>query len=248
MRLKLLFFLCFCAISAARGQQVYVGDKYYYVPNTAQITNVRRAQDLSLSAGLARFTSYQALEIQSVYAATNRVAVMLNYFDAGHRDVRKGLREGTKYQFGEAGVGLYEALPRGTASVFGGFGYGALFNAYSGLEAADFSILRWFVQPGIEYYNEYFQAGLALRLSQVAFVRGDVSFDIDAYQLEAIQNIEEKSPLFLPELSFNTGMRLPPFALTLHLTTIFPKTDGLNFVRLNTQLSLSATFGARKRK
>jgi hypothetical protein len=248
MRPVLLVALCFCAISAAYGQQIYVGDKYYYVPNSAQITNIRRAHDLSLSAGLARFTSYQALEIQSVYAATNRVALMFNYLDVGHRDVRKMQREGTKYQFGEVGVGLYEALPRGTASVFGGFGYGALFNTYDNFETADFGILRWFVQPGIEYYNEYFQAGLALRFSQVAFVRGDVSFDIDAYQLESIQNIEEKSPLFLPELSFNTGMRLPPFALTLHLTTIFPKTEGLNFVRLNTQLSLSATFGTRRRK
>ena len=89
-----------------------------------------------------------------------------------------------------------------------------------------------------------------LRWTRIQYNNGKVAVSIPASELSAIENIEKKSPLLLPEIGINGGMRLGPLTLTVNVCGIFPRTDNLNFVRLNSCLfaGLELKKGMFKRK
>jgi hypothetical protein len=175
---------------------------------------------------------------------------MVNYFMTGGGDIRKNVEQGTRFTFGEVGLGAYSSLERGSASIFAGMGEGQLYNHYGAGNFSNFHIRRWFVQPALAYRDRFFQGGLALRLSRLIYTNGETSFDIDEDDLAAIRKIEEQTPLFLPELGLSASVGFSPFVLSVSLTSVFPDVEGFNFSRFNTNLMLSLDFGqlARRQK
>ncbi|MDO8366124.1 MAG: hypothetical protein Q7T20_04940 [Saprospiraceae bacterium] len=227
---------------------VALSQTYYYALNSLNIPCLAQKGDLVLGLGWSRGNTFNAVEFQGVYSPLRHFAVMGNYFSARDKNVRQKLENGTDFSLWEVGVGLYEQLPKGSASLFAGFGSGNLFSNYGSDRTAAFDIRRWFLQPGLSYRSNYFQAGLALRLTHLAYSSGIVSYSIEAPDIQYIQNVEKSSPMFLPELGIQAGMRIKPVTLSLNISSIFPNTSNWNFVRLNTSLSVAVDFGRKSGK
>lgn len=241
----LFIFMAMLALSAEA-----IGQHYYYAPNSVHIPVLAKKNDARLGAGLGWGPDFNSFEAQGVYSPIQHGAVMLNFFNAGSNDIEKGGELGTRFRFAELAVGAYQALERGSASVFAGVGQGRLYNNYGNENFSRFTIQRWFVQPTLAYRGDAFQGGLALRLSRLSYPKGESSFDIEESDLAAIRKIEKDAPLFLPELGLSASVGLSPFVLAVNLTSVFPDMPGFNFSRFNTNLTLTLDFGeiAQRRK
>lgn len=238
----LAFILCSVVSASAFGQT------YNYAPNMANIPCLKQKGDAIVGVGWGRGIVFQALELQASYAVTPHLAVMANYFGPREKNVRNRSEVGTDFFLMEAAVGAYEALPRGSASIFTGMSSGNMLSNFNGERTAKFKLLRWFVQPGINYRSNFFQAGIALRITHLSYRKGVVSYSIDEPYLQYIKNIEQNAPLFLPELGLQVGMRIKPITVSLNIAAIFPDTDRWNFNRLNSGLSMMVDFGVGRKK
>lgn len=221
---------------------------YYYAPNSAQMPTASKRHDASIGIGWSRNTGATGIELQAYYSPLKQVLVCANYMDIGEKDVLKNAVEGLKYRFFEFGAGLYEPLKRGTASLIVGYGRGNMFNAFRGEEFADLDLDRIFIQPSILYQDAFFQGGICLRFSQINYTSGKVAIAIPPSELTAIRAVEKKSPMFLPELGITGAMRLTPFVLGVNICGIFPRTDDLDFVRVNSSIFLNLELGGAFRK
>lgn len=222
---------------------------FNYAPNTLNIPGLAQKGDLAVSLGWGRGNVFQALEGQCVYSPMSQLAVMANYFGVPNKNVQQMKAQGTTAHFGEAGIGVYQPFSKVTASFFAGYGLGRFFSNYTPMDQDIHSTLivqRWFLQPGLHYRNDFFQAALGLRLTRMTY-SGEIAYSLDPFYLQYIHNLEEKTPLFLPEIGFQAGIRLKPVAISFHITSIFPDTDDLNFSRLNASVSVLADLNIKKK-
>lgn len=221
---------------------------FYYIPNTVHNPVLFEKNDASAGVGMSWGSDFFAIETQGVYSPVPHGAIMLNGFFSGAGAVRRDEEIGASYRFLELGIGAYHALERGSASIFAGVGQGNLYNYYGLDNFSRFTVRRYFVQPALMYENNIFRCGLSLRLSRIAYPEGESSFDIDEYELNAIRKIEEDGPFFMPELGLTGGILLPPCAVSVNLSSIFPDAAGLNFTRFNMNLMLTFEFAKMKSK
>ncbi len=221
---------------------------FYYAPNAVHIPMMSEKNDAALTVGIGRGSGYRALEVQAAYSPLRHVAIMFNYFDAGSKEVERLKETGGRGKLTEAGAGVYQGMTNGCISLLAGYGQGYFFNNYGLERISRFEVQRWFVQPALMYQDKFFRGGLAIRLNRLYYSEGETAFNIDENELNAIQNIEERSVFFLPELGIHTGINFAPFALNLSLTTIFPKTYNLNFARFNSNFSLTLDIGRMVKK
>lgn len=225
-----------------------LGQTYNYAPNMLNIPCLKEQGDFNLNIGWGRGIVFQALEVQTTYSPLPHFAVMANYFGPRNKSARDKFEIGTDFYLWEVGIGAYEKTPKGSASIFAGYGSGSLFSNFGGDRTADFDLQRLFIQPALSYRSNLFQAGLALRLSRVYYQSGVIAYSIDQQYLQYFKQIEKDSPLFLPELGIQIGMRIKPVTLSLNIATIFPDTELWDFNRLNSGLSIGLDLGLRKKK
>jgi hypothetical protein len=245
MRRFLQYWLIFIGLLPAVAA---LSQHYYYTPNSVQMPAATKRHDTGIGIGWSRNTGATGMELQGYYSPLKRVLVCANYMDIGEKEVLKNTVEGLKYRFYEFGAGVYEPMRRGTASLIVGYGRGNMFNAFQGEEFADMDLERLFIQPSILYNDAFFQGGICFRFSQIKYTRGKVAVAIPASELNAIRAVEEKSPLFLPEIGITGAMRLMPFVLGVNICGIFPRTDELDFVRVNSAIFLNVELGDIFRK
>lgn len=219
---------------------------YYYTPNSIHIPVLTEKNDAGIGAGMGWGSNYFALEMQGVYSPLRHAAIMINGYSSGSGDVRRDEEIGAGFRFLELGLGAYHVLERGSGSIFAGVGQGNLYNFYGNENFSQFTVRRYFVQPGLMYEDNFFRCGLALRLSRISYPKGESSFDIDENELAAIRKIEDDSPFFMPELGLSGGIVLPPCILSINITTVFPDAPGLNFSRFNMNLMLTFELGKMK--
>lgn len=220
---------------------------YNYAPNAVHLPILTQSGDGTLGIGWGRGNAFQSLELQGAYSPMQHLAVMANYFGAREKEVRKRTEVGTDYTLWELAVGIYEKTSRGSASLFAGYGNGNLFSYYGSENTASFNLRRLFLQPGLSYRSNHFQAGVALRLTHLNYNKGVVSYTLEQSDLQAIRKIEEKSPMFLPELGMNAGLHLKPVTIGMSINGIFPDTDNWDFVRLNAVLSIMVDFNLKRK-
>jgi hypothetical protein len=240
MRFLLPFCLTLCAFLPVQKVQA---QHFYYMPNSVQMPMFKQQHDATIGVGWARGLGTKAWEFQAAYSPYKQVAVIANYLKAGEKEVLENTQEGLNYRFYELGAGVYEALPRGTASLLAGYGHGDIYNYFQGDEYADLNLARLFIQPAIMYHDDFFQGGLCFRVSRIKFNSGKVAIAIPPGELSVIEHIEEKSPFFLPEIGVLGGLTFGPCALNVAVCGIFPRTDNLNFVRINSSLILNVALG-----
>lgn len=241
MRSVLLLVANLLAFSSAVFSQ-----HYYYAPNSIHIPALTEKKNGSAGLGIGWGGDYIAAEVQGIYSPYPHAAIMLNGFITNSGAVRRNEEEGSGLRFLELGLGAYQKLERGSASIFAGVGQGGLYSFYGLEKYSRFTLRRYFLQPGLMYQNKLFRCGLALRLSRISYPKGESAFDIDQEELTAIRKIEEDAPFFLPELGLSGGIVLGSCFLAFNLTSVFPDVPGLNFSRFNTGLMLTVEFGKSK--
>jgi len=245
MRTSLLFWLF---VTGLLSPFAAVSQHYYYIPNSVQMPAAKERHDTGIGFGWSRNAGATGIEVQGYYSPLKQVLITANYMNIGENEVLKNTLEGLKYRFYEFGAGVYEPLPRGTASLLVGYGQGNMFNAFVGEEFADLDLQRLFIQPSILYNDAFFQGGICFRFSRIKYTRGKVAVAIPPSELSAIEAVEAKSPLFLPEIGITGAMRLMPFILGVNICGIFPRTDDLDFVRVNSSIFISLELGDILRK
>ncbi len=245
MRRSFLFWLF---VTGLVSPFLALSQHYYYMPNSTQMPTAKERHDAGIGFGWSRNSGASGFELQGYYSPFKQVLVAANYMNIGEKAVLKNEVEGLKYRFYELSAGVYEPLRRGSASLMIGYGHGNMFNAFRGEEFADLDLQRLFVQPSILYTDDFFQGGVCFRLSHIKYTRGRVAVAIPQSELSAIEAIEAKSPIFLPELGITGAVRLMPFILGVNICGIFPRTDDVDFVRVNSSLFLSVELGDAIRK
>lgn len=150
-----------------------------YVPNTLNTPLFSKAGELSSTTQIA----FSGLDQQLAYSITDNLGVMLNgNFQNTQRDPERFSENFQKHIFGEAGAGYYTGI--GVSNfifeVYGGFGLGNFYAKYfpvsfsesNGIpRISNVDLNRFFLQPGIGLKNRIFELSLALRLSNVNFMR-----------------------------------------------------------------------------
>lgn len=231
--LQILWFAALCFFSACTH--------YYYAPNTIQTPFLQKQHDAQVSMGLIGGDEFNGWEAQGVYSPVKYGAVMFNHFQVRHgRGTSDPNTDSGKGRLTEFGLGLYiPATGINTFSLFGGWGAGRVVNYYGAEGRSDLRFQRWFVQPGFTAQGEWARFGLAGRFNRLEFLRGDITFDIGDQHLETIGNIEQSSPIFVPEvcLSFGFGAQPVWFDFAFNFNVMQDKAE-YGFARSTVGLSL----------
>lgn len=148
---------------------LYIGwgcGQQYYTPNAVHQPMLTQKGEARLSGGLALGDQTQGIDIQTAYAVSNKIGLMVNGFITnadGKYDKRGGWLV-------EAGVGRYKKLGKwGYADVYGGLGRGQVNNLIVNDTLGNFisqsgiGFVRAFVQPSIGIHTTYFDMGFAVR-------------------------------------------------------------------------------------
>lgn len=215
---------------------------YYYAPNTLHAPALRKQHDAQISLHAGGGDEYTASEFQAVYSPVKYGAVMFNFMDAtgGSQNEDHGygnLREG--------GLGGYYPIRKYmNVSLFGGYGKGRVRNWYlnDGTTNLTYESLllfdRTFIQPSFTLQSKWFHFGFGYRLVWLKYLKGDVDYRITASELEAIQKIERKSPLFIPEVGINVGLHLGPTVWKIHLVTLANQHTSMHLNKSNSGISM----------
>lgn len=219
---------------------------YYYAPNMLHAPALRKQHDARISLGVGGGDEYTADEFQAVYSPIKYGAVMFNRMSA------QGGSENTSHGYGnltEGALGGY--LPsgnRGNFSLFGGYGQGRVRNWYlrndGTTELTYESVLRfqrYFIQPSFAYQSKWFRFGAGYRFVWLKYLDGDVDYRIQQSELDAIRLIEQRSPVFLPELGLHLGVHLGPTVFSFHTIISNSQTTNadMHLNKSNTGISLS---------
>lgn len=233
--------LCF----SLQGRAQY----FNYAPNAIQFCQLKDKYDSSLGVGYGRTLSSRSLEMQVAFSPLRHGAVMVNYMDARRKAVTRQQDIGTSSQFAEIGIGAYESTVHGTASVFVGYGQGTIFTNYQLNRTVSFDFRRWFIQPALVYRRNLFEYGVALRVNHLVYYHAEIDYSISSDELQRIQAIESKTPIFLPELGLHAGIVLAPCTFMLNITNLFYDVSSFNFERMSHTFLLSFNLGSMyKRK
>jgi len=247
-----MYFKIILALTLSISARPLLSQQYNYAPNSIHYCQLTKKYDSRLSAGIAvRFNRIGGNEFQGSFAATNHLAVMINYMDATHKNVSRQQQPGTSSRFGEVGIGFYESAQRGKASVFAGYGRGNIFNNYYLNRTASFDFQRWFLQPAIIFGDQDFEWGVALRFTHLLYSSAQVDYGIPESDLRTIKAIDAKAPFFLPEFGLHAAMNFRRGSFILNLTSLFYDARPYNFRRINPTMLFCldlGTFYQQKKK
>jgi hypothetical protein len=242
MKRLLLCFLC-CLMGAALMQAQYT----LYAPNSIAISNFKTKNELYLSAGWVRSAPKFGYELQAMYSITKKYLVMANFMSLGSGSIREQKSKGTQYRLGEVGVGLYEAFPRGAASVLLGVGRNDNFLFFGVDDYVRLIANRIFLQPGVTYQDRYFRIGMGIRLNYLNFTEGTASVSIPPEFLASVTKVEKKGTFFQPEMGVNTGLQVGLVFLGVSIYGVLPPNVGFRFTQLGTTLSLGVNLDFSKK-
>lgn len=132
-----------------------------YVPNVVNTPMLTEKDDVNASVHLG----LSGVDVQSAYAVADNIGVMFNgsfMFDNSEQTDNYH-----KHVFVEMGGGYFKPLgEHGVFEMYGGYGIGKInsYHATGGLSSfSDVYINRFFIQPGIGFTSDYFEAILSPR-------------------------------------------------------------------------------------
>ena len=211
---------------------------YYYAPNTLQTPFLQQQHDSRVSVGVITGDELSGFELHGAYSPLKYGAIMVNYFDVRSDESNTGTPDewGKGHQLEFALGGYYPIGKYTSLSLFGGWGTGRALNSFGPNVLADLRFQKRFLQPTFTVQGKWFRFGTALRFNQLEYKRGDIDFEIDQNELATIQNIEQASPIYIPETGFSVGFGHKAFWADFHLNICnSPRRKELGF--------LPSTFG-----
>ena len=180
----------------------------FYTPNTQNTPMFQNKGELN--ATLAG--NGNQVELQGAYAATNNIGVQINGGIFRPKEEDNG--NGGSGNFGEVGIGYYLAISENiTFETYGLLGLGNFENHLPSTLAAnpessgklEANILRYGIQPGVNYQSDNFGIGLSTRIANLSYskIKGGLIFDGEN---QALFLEENKSNLLVePALTIRGG-------------------------------------------
>jgi len=180
----------------------------FYTPNTQNTPMLQRQGQINASL----VGNGNQVELQGAYAATDHLGVQIN--GGLFRPQEEDNGNGGSGNFLEIGAGYYSPLSESiTFETYGLLGFGNFENHLpSTLEVRpettgeiEANILRYGIQPGINYQSKKFGIGLSTRISQLSFssIQGGLIFGGE--DQVAYLNNNSNNLLVEPALTFRGG-------------------------------------------
>ena len=195
-----LAFLLFCSCN-----------HYYYAPNSLQFTTIKSQGEVDLSFSSVYQEEFSGTEIQLAASPLKHTLVYGQFFNvqSSSNSDRKG--EG---QLAELGLGSYFPLGNKGTLTFGGlYGWGSVKNRYDLAPEVHSELFfrKSNLQVGLSLDTKYFVAGIGPRLVWLQYRKGFIDYRAPHDEINAIQHIEQDSPIFFPELGVMAGGGYGPF-------------------------------------
>lgn len=206
--------------------------QYHYSPNFLQTPYVDSKGDGQVTAAVSGGPVTANGDFHASYSPIKHGTVMLNSFHYITRYTNQTFfgapseQYSTKGYFLEGAIGGYIPFEYTTAAIYTGWGFGHLENDYDLGRVANFSLQRFFVQPTMTFKIDWFRLGLGLRLVSLHVPSGFVDQRIDQLEIQKIQNIEQDSPIWFPEVGGNIGFHLEPITFTGNCVLVAPNVVG----------------------
>lgn len=231
--------------------------RYYYIPNTPYVPELKERHDAHIRGGLSFLSGYRGLDFQTAYSPFKNTGLMLNYMHSRWGD-------GVNYSdtsslpgvgnFVELGLGHTVPVGRGNQfafSLYGGYGIGFMRNNFI-VDAVDVSgrplnkrnyiaalrYDRFFIQPAFTFQQGVFRATMLYRFCYLNYFYGNIDYNVpDQDELNAIRRIEALSPIFIREYGLQLGIHKKPLHITYNFTFVNPPED-VHFAKSNLSLTL----------
>ncbi|MDX1913165.1 MAG: hypothetical protein SFV22_16850 [Saprospiraceae bacterium] len=192
---------------------------YHYSPNLLHTPYLTQKNDGVATAAIGGSPTTLNIDVHAAYSPIKHGSVFVNFFHNRSSFERSIFLSNTNYQqkvrghLIEAGIGAYRPLFFGTGAIYAGIGSGAMHNDYDLRRFADLRLNRIFVQPTFTFKNNWFRLGMGLKLVRLSYTKGNVDFRIEPSDIDVIERLEEKSPLWFPEIGGNLGFHFKPVTL-----------------------------------
>ncbi|MBK6929357.1 MAG: hypothetical protein IPH12_00260 [Saprospirales bacterium] len=214
---------------------------YYYAPNSLQTPFLQQRGDTRVSLGFIGGDEFNGFEAHAAYSPIRYGAVMVNYFQ-----VQSNYSDNTASDWGrgrltEVALGAYYPAHKYLSfSLFAGWGGGRVLNSYTDGAKSDLHFERRFIQPGFAVQGKWARVGMAFRFNRLKYLHGDIDLEIGEPHLTTIGNIEEASPVYVPEfgLSFGFGARPIWIDLGINLNNSYDASK-LGFAGSTTRITLN---------
>lgn len=115
--------------------------------------------------------------------------------------------------------------------LYAGGGYGRVKNGYGGNITSNLDYNKYFLQPTLLFHGEIAHFGLGIRISNLAFNKGQVDVAIPGDELREIGYIGDRSPFTIVEAGLQMGFHFKPFTwiLSVQRSKIFDDYEPYQF-------------------
>ena len=187
---------------------------YYYSPNGQNVPLFQEEKEIRASAALSAGDISKGVEIQSAYAVTNHVGIMLNgyYCKAENYSSSTGYLGGdngwVEFMQVEAGGGFFQPLGKNLVlEAYGGIGGGSVRNNYDFQHLSHGYFSKVFFQPSIGVTNQGVDFAFSTRFAGLNYHK--VTYDKEMYYIDHdhIDHIQQQRfySLIEPAFTFRVG-------------------------------------------
>lgn len=228
----LLFAILIAGAGACSHQQ--------YAPNAIEMPFLteKGQSSASLMLGHPDFAGY--VDFHAAYNPWRNVTGMLHYQTAAGK-VASAFGNFTTNNFinlnyveGAFGGKFMLKKPNLKLGLYTGAGHGQVKNGYGGDITSNLRYNKYFLQPTLLFQGQIAHFGLGIRLSNLAFNKGEVDVAIPAQDLQEIGYIGDRSPFTILEAGLQMGFHFKPFTwiLAIQRSKIY---DSLEYYQLGFQ-------------
>lgn len=212
---------------AAAACLIFAGcTHYHYSPNYLQTPYISQKNEGLATAAIGGGPTTLNIDFQAAYSPIQHGTVFVNYHRTRAAFERYSFLSTTSYQqkakghLLEAGIGAYRSLFWGTGAIYAGFGGGEMHNDYGIQRYADLQMNRFFIQPTITFKNDWFRLGMGIKIVRLNYTRGNIDYRIEPSDIDVIERLEGKSPLWFPEIGGNIGFHFRPVTFYASLVMV----------------------------
>ncbi len=228
----------------------------YYLPNIHNVPLFKEKEEARISLNSSGGNTISAFELQSAYAITNHIGVMLNYMSAKGGSESPGSNFG-KGNYYETAVGYYKPINKQFVfEIYGGGGISSQHhqyintyiggNSYTG--TSDLSFTKLFIQPAIGLTTKAIDIALSARLSNLSFynINNQINTGSSYYNDVAQIANNKSSMLFEPALTIRAGWKNIKLQLQIQSSNNWSNPN-LQFENSNASIGLWFAFSTKQK-
>ncbi len=234
---------------------------YYYAPNTLHMPTTKVVGEATIEASLNGSKQSKGGELKLAFMPLPKTSIMVNsmflqgkfsrsftFFPTTTVEEHSG-----KGFLGELGITRHFPMSEYTDfTLTAGGGLGQAINLYGRGRRSELNFSKVFLQPSIITKGELANIGIGLRYARLSFNSASIDSAIDEQDLAAIEKIERKGSLLMPEIGVTAGINYAP--IHINCNAVLSLYNGLgDYAFSNTNLNVSLRYdlfskGRRKEK